>query len=84
MAQVSPLRVRLASRPVTSGLLPAPEGSVSEITEQYVKKFGNPSPGSRVFIQTRQHVDGQPDRPVQTDAVVPGQRKRRRATGAAG
>ena len=49
MAQVSPLRVRLASRPVTSGLLPAPEGSVSEITEQYVKKFGNPSPGSRMI-----------------------------------
>jgi hypothetical protein len=64
------------------GLLPAPKGGVSDITEQYVKKFGNPPPGSRVFIQTRQQVDGQQDLPVQTDALVPGQRKRRRATGA--
>ena len=65
------------------GLLPAPKGGVSDITELYLKKFGNPPPGWRVFIQTRQHVDGQPDLPVQTDAIVPGRRKRRRATGAA-
>ena len=65
------------------GLLPAPEGGVCNITELYVEKFGNPPPGSRVFIQTRQHVDGQPDLPVQTNALVPGRRKHRRATGAA-
>ena len=29
-----------------------------------VKKFGNPPPGSRVYIQTRQVVDGQQDLPV--------------------
>jgi hypothetical protein len=62
------------------GLLPAPKGGFSDITELYVKKFGNPPPGSRVFIRTQQQVDGQQDLPVQTDAVVPGQRKRRRAT----
>jgi len=59
------------------GLLPAPKGGVSDITELYVKKFGNPPPGSRVFIQTRQQVDGQQDLPVQTDALVPGRRERR-------
>ena len=64
------------------GPLPALEGGVSNITEQYVKKFGNPPPGSRVFIQTRQQVDGQQGLPVQTDAIVPGKRKRRRAAGA--
>ena len=64
------------------GLLPARKGNESDITEQYVKKFGNPPPGSRVFIRTQQQVDGQQDLPVQTDALVPGQRKRRRATGA--
>ena len=84
MAQAHRLRVHRASRPATCVLLPAPEGGVSDITEQYVKEFGNPPPGSRVFIQTRQHVDGQQDRPVQTDAIVSGQRKRRRATRAAG
>ena len=66
------------------GLLPPPKGGVSNITEQYVKKYGNPPPGSRVLIQTRQHLDGQQDRPVQTNAIVPGTWKRRRATGAGG
>ena len=64
------------------GLLPARKGNEVNITEQYVKKFGNPPPGSRVFIRTQQQVDGQQDLPLQTDALVPGQRKRRRATGA--
>ena len=64
------------------GLLPAPDGSESYITEIYVKKFGNPPPGSRVFIQTRQQVDGQQDLPVPTDVVVPGKRRRRQAAGA--
>ena len=63
------------------GLLPAPDGGMCDITELYVKKFGNPPPGSRVFIRTRQVMDGQQDLPVQTDAVVPGRGKRRRAPG---
>ena len=66
------------------GLLPAPDGGQSDITEQYIKKFGNPPPGSRVFIQTQQQVDGQHDLPLQTEAIVPGKWKPRRATRAAG
>lgn len=65
-------------------LLPPPKGGVSDITEPYVKKYGNPPPGSRVFIQTRQHLDGHQDHPKQTNAIVPGTWKRRRATGARG
>ena len=40
------------------GLLPAPEGGESDITEMYVAKFGEPEPGKKVFIRTRQQKDG--------------------------
>ena len=56
------------------GPLPARRRGVSEITKLYIKKFGIPRPGMRVFIQTRQQVDGEQDLPVQTDAIVPGHR----------
>ena len=52
--------------------LPAPRGGESDITKEYIKKFGIPRAGMRIFIQTRQQVDGQQDLPVQTDAIVPG------------
>jgi hypothetical protein len=32
------------------GLLPPPAGGESDISELYRSKFGNPPPGSRVFI----------------------------------
>jgi len=35
------------------GLLPAPDHGLCDITEQYVKKFGIPPVGKKVFIQTR-------------------------------
>ena len=40
------------------GLLPAPEGGESDITEMYVAKYGVPEPGKKVFIRTRQQKDG--------------------------
>jgi hypothetical protein len=41
------------------GLLPAAEGGESDITEVYVERYGEPKVGERVFIQTRQQVNGQ-------------------------
>ena len=40
------------------GLLPAAEGGESDITELYVKRYGEPKVGERVFIRTRQQRDG--------------------------
>jgi hypothetical protein len=69
------------------GLLPAPEGGESEVTEMYLRKFGYIPAGSRIFIQTWQQVDGwRAPFPTQTTAIVPGKpgtaarRRRRRAT----
>src|ERR1035438_4926508 len=49
---------RKCRKPVYLGLLPAPEGGVSDITEMYVRRFGEPKAGERVFIRTRQHTNG--------------------------
>ena len=54
------------------GLLPAPVRGLSDITDLYVKVFGKPPVGSRVFIRTRQVIDGWEDEPIQTTAIVPG------------
>jgi hypothetical protein len=54
-------------------LLPAPEAGASEFTWQYVKKFGSPRAGQRIFVRTWQQIDGWRDSlPTQTTAVVPG------------
>jgi hypothetical protein len=55
----------------TIGLLPAPVRGWSDITDQYVQKFGKPPPGSRVFIRTRQLINGWEDDFKDTNAVVP-------------
>ena len=72
------------------GLLPPPNGGVSELTWQYVAKFGSPPPGSRIFIRTWQQIDGWRDSsPTQFTVVIPGKphpaarQRRRRATGMA-
>jgi hypothetical protein len=54
------------------GLLPDPVRGVSDITDLYVKAYGKPPVGSRVFIRTRQVIDGWEDDPIQTTAIVPG------------
>jgi hypothetical protein len=53
------------------GLLPAASGGASDITEMYVKRYGIPREGSRVFIRTNQEIDGWEDAFKQTTAVVP-------------
>ena len=52
-------------------MLPNPVAGVSDITKLYVDKYGVPPAGKRVFIHTRQQVNGWQDAPKQTTAVVP-------------
>ncbi|MCX6926139.1 MAG: hypothetical protein NT154_23465 [Verrucomicrobia bacterium] len=40
------------------GLLPAPQNGLSDITDLYVARYGEPRPGQKVFIVTRQQKDG--------------------------
>jgi hypothetical protein len=56
---------------VTLGLLPGPSRGLSDITELYVARFGAPPVGMRVFIRTRQQINGWEDLPEETSAVVP-------------
>jgi hypothetical protein len=53
------------------GLLPAPERGESDITEMYVAKYGEPEPGKKVFIRTRQQKDGWEGREQDLSALVP-------------
>jgi hypothetical protein len=53
------------------GRLPAPEAGYSTITPLYVDRYGAPLPGTRIFIRTRQVLDGWEDLPQQTTALVP-------------
>jgi hypothetical protein len=41
------------------GLLPVPQRGMSDITELYVARYGELKVGERVFIRTRQQVNGQ-------------------------
>ena len=64
---------RMKCRSVTYlGLLTASKGGLSNITRLYAEVFGLPPAGSRVFIRTRQVIDGWEDAPLQTTAIVPG------------
>jgi hypothetical protein len=40
------------------GLLPAAQDGLIDITALYIARFGEPRPGERVFIVTRQQKDG--------------------------
>jgi hypothetical protein len=53
------------------GWLPAPHAGRSDITRMYVAKFGWPPPGKRVFIRTLVRLEGRPEFPKETSAVVP-------------
>jgi hypothetical protein len=53
------------------GVLPAPVRGWSDITDLYVKAFSKPPSGARVFVQTRQFINGWQDVFKGTDAVVP-------------
>ena len=53
------------------GVLPVAEAGYSHITDLYVARYGVPPVGTRVFIRTRQVLDGWEDIPEQTAALVP-------------
>jgi hypothetical protein len=59
------------SNGVLLGRLPQAVHGWSEITDLYVKKFGQPPAGSRVFIWTRQVINGRKDALKRTYADVP-------------
>ena len=56
---------------VTLGLLLTPSRGLNDITDLYVARFGVPAPGTRVFIRTRQQINGWEDTPRQFTAIVP-------------
>ena len=53
------------------GLLPEPVDGVANIAELYVRKWGQPRPGSRVFIEVIQQINGWQHLPLRLSAVVP-------------
>jgi hypothetical protein len=53
------------------GVLPEPVGGEADITELYVRQWGQPRPGSRVFIQVIQQINGWQHRPLRLSALVP-------------
>jgi hypothetical protein len=52
-------------------LLPPPEDGWSDITEQYVARYGVPKANDAIWIRTCQHIDGWIDVPKVTRACVP-------------
>lgn len=59
------------NRFTTIGELPQPVGGWSDITDLYVNAFGKPPVGRRVFIRTRQLINGWQDGFKETCADVP-------------
>ena len=53
------------------GLLPAAQAGESDITDLYVQRYGEPEPGKKIFIRTRQQKDGWEGRDQDTCALVP-------------
>ena len=53
------------------GLLPAPQDGMSDITDIYVARYGEPRAGEKVFIVTRQEKDGWEGLPQETSEIVP-------------
>ena len=70
------------------GLLSSPIKGVNDISVLYMKKYGLPLEGKRVFIRTRQEINGWRGEPWEASAVVPpreggsGSRRGRQANGA--
>jgi hypothetical protein len=60
------------------GWLPAPRDGRSDITQMYIAKCGRPPVGKRVFIRTLVRLEGRPEFPKETHAVVPAPEKRGR------
>ena len=50
--------------------LPAAEAGYSNIADLYVARYGRPPVGTRIFIRTRQVLNGWKDDALQTSAIV--------------
>jgi hypothetical protein len=64
------------------GLLPAPQDGMSDITEIYVARYGEPRAGEKVFIVTCQQKDGWEGFELETSEIVPEKSARQQAIGA--
>jgi hypothetical protein len=53
------------------GVLPPAEAGYSHITALYAARYGAPKAGMRIFIRTRQVLNGWEDTPIQTTAIIP-------------
>ena len=53
------------------GLLPAPENGISDITEMCLVAFGEPEPGRKLFIRTRQQRNGWEGQATDFSELVP-------------
>jgi hypothetical protein len=64
------------------GLLPAPQAGLSDITDLYIARYGEPAAGQRVFIVTRQQKDGWEGFDQETHEIVPDKPADQQATAA--
>jgi hypothetical protein len=53
------------------GLLPVPQHGISDISEMYREAFGEPQPGWKVFVRTRQQRDGREAKAKDLCELVP-------------
>ncbi len=53
------------------GVLPDPVNGEADITELYVRQWGQPRPGSRVFVEVIQQINGWQHLPLRLSALVP-------------
>jgi hypothetical protein len=53
------------------GLPPAPQDGMIDITALYVARYGEPRPGEKVFIVTRQQKDGWEGDDQETSEIIP-------------
>ena len=53
------------------GLLPPPTDGWSDITDLYKARYGEPKPGTAIWVRTCQHIDGWTDVPKVARARVP-------------
>jgi hypothetical protein len=63
------------------GLLPASQDGLIDITDMYIARFGEPRPGEKVFIVTRQQKDGWEGDDYETNEIVPEKPAEQQAAG---
>ena len=65
------------------GLLPVPQNGMSDITDLYIARYGEPRAGEKVFIVTRQQKDGWEGLDQETNEIVPEKPAGQQAVGTA-